>query len=73
MSAKSFLQSTTSLPNILFIEDARSLSSTINESNMMKVLQELGKKEQHFLSSNGRIVRKGANVNERNQRDQAQR
>ena len=42
----------------MYVEYARQLSSRINESNMMTVLHELGKKEQYFVSGTGRILRK---------------
>ena len=69
---KKKLRNTRAFSNV-YIEDVRPLSSRINEANMMTVLHELGKKEQYFLSGNGRIVRKGANGNQRNTRDRSQR
>lgn len=45
----------------VYIEEARPLTSRINESNMLTVLHELGKKEQYFMSSNGRLLKKYSN------------
>ena len=69
---KKTLRTTRSYSNV-YIEDVRPLSSRINEANMMTVLHELGKKDQYFLSDNGRIVRKGANGNQRNTGNRSQR
>ncbi|MEW8548011.1 MAG: hypothetical protein AB2693_31290 [Candidatus Thiodiazotropha sp.] len=45
----------------VYIEDARPLTSRINEANMLTVLQELDKKDQYFMSSNGRLLKKNNN------------
>ena len=52
------------------IEAARPLASRINERNMITVLQEMGKKDQYFLSSNGRIVKRGFNGKQGKQRNE---
>lgn len=53
----------------VYVEDARPLSSTINESHMMTVLHELGKKDQYFVSGNGRILRKTGQTGIQRNRD----
>ena len=55
----------------VYIEASRPLAGRRNETNMMTVLQEMGKTDQYILSNNGRIVKRGFNGNQGNQRNEA--
>ena len=60
MRKKSHLKNTSNYKKV-YIENDRSLESRVNESNMFTVLKELGKANNYFVSSNGRILKKTEN------------
>ena len=57
MSVKNCLKNTSDYKNV-YIENDRSFSTRVNESNMFTVLKELGKANDYFVTSNGRILKK---------------
>ena len=64
MWAKANLKNTTDYKRV-YIENDRSLAARVNESNMFAVLKELGKANEYFVSSNGRILKKTGNAENR--------
>ena len=57
MNVKNCLKNTSDYKNV-YIENDRSFSTRVNESNMFTVLKVLGKANDYFVTSNGRILKK---------------
>ena len=57
MRVKNYLKNSSDYKNV-YIENDRSFSTRVNESNMFTVFKELGKASEYFVFSNGRILKK---------------